>query len=201
MIRSSGSPPANRKTKPPACDACKARRVLCHPQPHGLPCPRCAEKGLMCVTRGFFRVISFVNSHDQLYDKPRPSRTPASQSAPHPAGHLIEPRFPSGATPRTKQYPLVLQLPRRRPAQFRAILLLGHIHGARKTPIRMWAHPRAAHLAANQSQLSRTRTSITATPCCGIVISKIRSPRRAGSSVSSTLKRGYWHTVPVRCPR
>ncbi|KAJ7240203.1 hypothetical protein C8J57DRAFT_1371764 [Mycena rebaudengoi] len=50
MIRSSGSPPAKRKTKPPACDACKARRVLCHPQPHGLPCPRCAEKGLICKT-------------------------------------------------------------------------------------------------------------------------------------------------------
>ncbi|KAJ7104466.1 hypothetical protein B0H15DRAFT_810166 [Mycena belliarum] len=36
--------------KPPACDACKARRVLCHPQPNGLPCPRCVEKGVICKT-------------------------------------------------------------------------------------------------------------------------------------------------------
>ncbi|KAJ7175805.1 hypothetical protein C8R46DRAFT_69983 [Mycena filopes] len=40
------------KKKPPACDACKARRVLCHPQPPGsnIPCPRCAEKGVICKT-------------------------------------------------------------------------------------------------------------------------------------------------------
>ncbi|KAJ7655807.1 hypothetical protein DFH06DRAFT_1091822 [Mycena polygramma] len=36
--------------KPPACDACKARRVLCHPQPNGAPCPRCVEKKVMCTT-------------------------------------------------------------------------------------------------------------------------------------------------------
>ncbi|KAF7309258.1 Zn(2)-C6 fungal-type domain-containing protein [Mycena indigotica] len=39
-----------RLPKPPACDACKARRVLCHPQPNGAPCPRCAEKGVKCTT-------------------------------------------------------------------------------------------------------------------------------------------------------
>ncbi|KAJ7616598.1 hypothetical protein FB45DRAFT_1034917 [Roridomyces roridus] len=39
-----------KKTKPPACDACKARRVLCHRQPNGLPCPRCVEKGVLCTT-------------------------------------------------------------------------------------------------------------------------------------------------------
>ncbi|KAJ7480651.1 hypothetical protein FB451DRAFT_152126 [Mycena latifolia] len=33
-----------RLKKPPACDPCKARRVLCHPQPNGAPCPRCVEK-------------------------------------------------------------------------------------------------------------------------------------------------------------
>ncbi|KAJ7838275.1 hypothetical protein B0H14DRAFT_1087687 [Mycena olivaceomarginata] len=42
--------PAKRKKKPPACDSCKARRVLCHPQPEGIPCPRCAEKGIICKT-------------------------------------------------------------------------------------------------------------------------------------------------------
>ncbi|KAF5352955.1 hypothetical protein D9758_007924 [Tetrapyrgos nigripes] len=41
-------------TKPykklPACDYCKARRVLCHPQPFGRSCPRCLEKGVHCTT-------------------------------------------------------------------------------------------------------------------------------------------------------
>ncbi|KAF7346251.1 Zn(2)-C6 fungal-type transcriptional factor [Mycena sanguinolenta] len=41
--------PMKRKKKP-ACDACKARRVLCHRQPEGIPCPRCAEKGILCKT-------------------------------------------------------------------------------------------------------------------------------------------------------
>ncbi|KAF7316157.1 Zn(2)-C6 fungal-type domain-containing protein [Mycena indigotica] len=36
--------------KPPACDSCKAKRVLCHPQPDGQPCPRCVEKQILCKT-------------------------------------------------------------------------------------------------------------------------------------------------------
>ncbi|KAJ7473382.1 hypothetical protein FB451DRAFT_1558619 [Mycena latifolia] len=36
--------------KPPACDACKVRRVLCHSQPNGASCPRCAEKDIKCTT-------------------------------------------------------------------------------------------------------------------------------------------------------
>ncbi|KAJ6595591.1 hypothetical protein DFH09DRAFT_1135056 [Mycena vulgaris] len=47
-MRSSRGKKSNKK--PPACDACKARRVLCHPQPNDLPCPRCAEKGVVCIT-------------------------------------------------------------------------------------------------------------------------------------------------------
>ncbi|KAF5336748.1 hypothetical protein D9758_016267 [Tetrapyrgos nigripes] len=39
-----------RFKKPPACDYCKARRVLCHPQPEGRSCPRCLEKGVKCTT-------------------------------------------------------------------------------------------------------------------------------------------------------
>ncbi|KAF7348581.1 Zn(2)-C6 fungal-type domain-containing protein [Mycena venus] len=39
-----------RPKKPPACDSCKARRVLCHPQPGGAPCPRCVEKEIVCTT-------------------------------------------------------------------------------------------------------------------------------------------------------
>ncbi|KAJ7730153.1 hypothetical protein B0H16DRAFT_1585575 [Mycena metata] len=39
-----------RVPKPPACDTCKAKRVICFPQPNGLPCPRCAEKNTICLT-------------------------------------------------------------------------------------------------------------------------------------------------------
>ncbi|KAJ6452235.1 hypothetical protein C8R45DRAFT_1040969 [Mycena sanguinolenta] len=41
---------SEKPKKPPACDACKARRVLCHPQPNGAPCPRCVEKNQTCTT-------------------------------------------------------------------------------------------------------------------------------------------------------
>ncbi|KAF7290679.1 Zn(2)-C6 fungal-type domain-containing protein [Mycena indigotica] len=36
-----------RVKKPPACDRCKARRVLCHPE---RPCPRCEQRNEICVT-------------------------------------------------------------------------------------------------------------------------------------------------------
>ncbi|KAJ7074520.1 hypothetical protein C8F01DRAFT_1100739 [Mycena amicta] len=39
-----------KNKKPPACDACKARRVLCHSQLNGEPCPRCIEKNIICTT-------------------------------------------------------------------------------------------------------------------------------------------------------
>ncbi|KAJ7058538.1 hypothetical protein C8F01DRAFT_1148495 [Mycena amicta] len=39
-----------RPRKLPACDVCKARRVLCHPQLNGAPCPRCIEKNAICTT-------------------------------------------------------------------------------------------------------------------------------------------------------
>ncbi|KAL1678164.1 hypothetical protein EV122DRAFT_212497 [Schizophyllum commune] len=39
-----------KRKKPPACDYCKARRVICHPQPDGKSCPRCIEKGVDCTT-------------------------------------------------------------------------------------------------------------------------------------------------------
>ncbi|POY76197.1 hypothetical protein BMF94_0717 [Rhodotorula taiwanensis] len=38
----------SKPKKPPACDRCKAKRVLCHPNPNG--CPRCVEKGVLCTT-------------------------------------------------------------------------------------------------------------------------------------------------------
>ncbi|KAF7290675.1 Zn(2)-C6 fungal-type domain-containing protein [Mycena indigotica] len=42
--------PQKPPKKPPACDTCKARRVLCHPRLDGGPCPRCAEKNEICTT-------------------------------------------------------------------------------------------------------------------------------------------------------
>ncbi|KAL1729474.1 hypothetical protein EV714DRAFT_212940 [Schizophyllum commune] len=39
-----------KKRKKSACDYCKSKRVICHPQPDGKPCPRCAEKGVECTT-------------------------------------------------------------------------------------------------------------------------------------------------------
>ncbi|KAJ7703902.1 hypothetical protein B0H17DRAFT_1040129 [Mycena rosella] len=57
MPNTRGSPNPNippeeglKKKKPPACDSCKARRVLCHPTTDGTPCPRCIEKGTKCTT-------------------------------------------------------------------------------------------------------------------------------------------------------
>ncbi|GAA5880285.1 hypothetical protein JCM3774_002480 [Rhodotorula dairenensis] len=43
-----GQDTLQKRKKPPACDRCKAKRVLCHPNPQG--CPRCREKGLECTT-------------------------------------------------------------------------------------------------------------------------------------------------------
>ncbi|KAJ6450772.1 hypothetical protein C8R45DRAFT_1042752 [Mycena sanguinolenta] len=39
-----------RPKKPPACDSCKAKRVLCHPTIDGSPCPRCFDDGTKCTT-------------------------------------------------------------------------------------------------------------------------------------------------------
>ncbi|KAF8209188.1 hypothetical protein K438DRAFT_259439 [Mycena galopus ATCC 62051] len=47
--------PQKRLKKPPACDSCKARRVLCHPQPNNSPCPRCVEKKILCTTTPVIR--------------------------------------------------------------------------------------------------------------------------------------------------
>ncbi|KAL1742833.1 hypothetical protein HDZ31DRAFT_42390 [Schizophyllum fasciatum] len=39
-----------RKRKKRACDYCRLKRVICHPQPNGKSCPRCEEKGIRCTT-------------------------------------------------------------------------------------------------------------------------------------------------------
>ncbi|KAJ6458957.1 hypothetical protein C8R47DRAFT_144069 [Mycena vitilis] len=43
-------PTDKRPRKLSACNPCKARRVLCHPQPGGSPCPRCVGKNTICTT-------------------------------------------------------------------------------------------------------------------------------------------------------
>ncbi|KAJ7493656.1 hypothetical protein FB451DRAFT_447261 [Mycena latifolia] len=50
MTRSPPPEEGVKKKKPPACDSCKARRVLCHPTTDGTACPRCIEKGTKCTT-------------------------------------------------------------------------------------------------------------------------------------------------------
>ncbi|KAJ7115424.1 hypothetical protein C8R44DRAFT_794631 [Mycena epipterygia] len=59
-----------RLKKPPACDSCKARRVLCHPQPNGAPCPRCVEKEIICTTTAVPR------------GRPRKNPAPATSTSP-----------------------------------------------------------------------------------------------------------------------
>ncbi|ORY46226.1 hypothetical protein BCR35DRAFT_311039 [Leucosporidium creatinivorum] len=39
-----------KQKKPPACDRCKAKRVVCYPELLGGSCPRCVENGAECTT-------------------------------------------------------------------------------------------------------------------------------------------------------
>ncbi|TRM67437.1 hypothetical protein BD626DRAFT_478787 [Schizophyllum amplum] len=50
MESHSPEPASDGKKKKTACDYCKAKRVICHPQTDGKPCPRCVEKGVECTT-------------------------------------------------------------------------------------------------------------------------------------------------------
>ncbi|GAA5949286.1 hypothetical protein JCM3765_003360 [Sporobolomyces pararoseus] len=67
--------PANRTKKPPSCDHCKQKRVLCHPNPAG--CPRCVEKGIECTTTPVVRR--------------KPARRPKGESS-------VDPGTPSAST-------------------------------------------------------------------------------------------------------
>ncbi|KAL1725145.1 phosphoribosylglycinamide synthetase [Schizophyllum commune] len=42
--------PTTQNKRKRACDYCKLKRVICHPQPDGRSCPRCLEKGINCNT-------------------------------------------------------------------------------------------------------------------------------------------------------
>ncbi|KAL1746550.1 hypothetical protein HDZ31DRAFT_33918 [Schizophyllum fasciatum] len=69
-----------KRKKPPACDYCKGRRVICHPQPNGKPCPRCVEKGVVCTTTPVVRRKSkrHVEDGDDLATPATPSTSTAS---------------------------------------------------------------------------------------------------------------------------
>ncbi|KAJ7243925.1 hypothetical protein B0H12DRAFT_1130107 [Mycena haematopus] len=77
---------SEKPKKPPACDACKARRVLCHPQPHGAPCPRCVEKNQKCTTtpvpRGRPRKNPLPSCSALSPSQPRRARTRPSTPLP-----------------------------------------------------------------------------------------------------------------------
>ncbi|KAJ7493654.1 hypothetical protein FB451DRAFT_1360426 [Mycena latifolia] len=68
-----------KKKKPPACDSCKSRRVLCHPTTDGTACPRCIEKGTKCTTTPVARGRP-PKKHLGL----APSATPSSTSESEP---------------------------------------------------------------------------------------------------------------------
>ncbi|KAI4519067.1 hypothetical protein K525DRAFT_206990 [Schizophyllum commune Loenen D] len=48
MLTTSSDNAATKRKR--ACDYCKLKRVICHPQPDGRSCPRCQEKGINCTT-------------------------------------------------------------------------------------------------------------------------------------------------------
>ncbi|KAL1748675.1 hypothetical protein HDZ31DRAFT_29208 [Schizophyllum fasciatum] len=70
-----------KRKKPPACDYCKGRRVICHPQPNGKPCPRCVEKEIKCTTTPVVRRKPTKRPIAQAAVDPTPSAAPATSSA------------------------------------------------------------------------------------------------------------------------
>ncbi|KAJ6578628.1 hypothetical protein DFH09DRAFT_1030488 [Mycena vulgaris] len=97
----------SKKKKPPACDLCKARRVLCHPTTDGTSCPRCIEKGVKCtttpVTRGrppkkYLGMCSPVTPPSVSESEPPPSDSQSSAGSQHDPITMLTPqestRFP-----------------------------------------------------------------------------------------------------------
>ncbi|GAA6055207.1 hypothetical protein JCM3770_000713 [Rhodotorula araucariae] len=97
--------PVKRK-KPPACDRCKAKRVLCHPDAGG--CPRCIEKGFECTTTPVVRRKPTRKSRDSTETLPSTNTTarllPVSFPAPSPIASTSQiPYIPSGLVQSTSQ--------------------------------------------------------------------------------------------------
>ncbi|KAJ7634958.1 hypothetical protein FB45DRAFT_910354 [Roridomyces roridus] len=81
--------PTSKKPRPPACDACKARKVLCHRQPNGLPCPRCVEKGILCKTTYVPRGRPRKNPPSDLHQPVIETTSPIICDAPEPGGSNV----------------------------------------------------------------------------------------------------------------
>ncbi|KAJ6595581.1 hypothetical protein DFH09DRAFT_1135036 [Mycena vulgaris] len=84
------SPGRMSNKKPPAGDVCKERRVLCHPQPNGLPCPRCVEKGVVWTT-------TYVPP-GRPRKHPRPSKEPGVKASPDNSLVALRPRHELAAS-------------------------------------------------------------------------------------------------------
>ncbi|KAJ7616059.1 hypothetical protein FB45DRAFT_1008227 [Roridomyces roridus] len=111
----------SKSKKPPACDSCKARRVLCHPQLNGAPCPRCVEKGIICATtnpapRGRPRknplptTSSYAVSLSSTPSDSAPSPS-AANSCPELTPRFIEHCFDCFASLPQNQHPLLTIVP------------------------------------------------------------------------------------------
>ncbi|KAI5834717.1 hypothetical protein K523DRAFT_229949, partial [Schizophyllum commune Tattone D] len=62
-----------------ACDYCKLKRVICHPQPDGKPCPRCLEKGIQCTTTILPRKFRGSAKKPAKSEAPESSRKPTDE--------------------------------------------------------------------------------------------------------------------------
>ncbi|KAF7297549.1 Zn(2)-C6 fungal-type domain-containing protein [Mycena kentingensis (nom. inval.)] len=72
-----------------ACDSCKAKRVLCHPQPDGSPCPRCADKQILCKTTYVPRGRPKKNPQTSLESTTRAGSLNSSSDASTAARNLL----------------------------------------------------------------------------------------------------------------
>ncbi|GAA6012319.1 hypothetical protein JCM11491_007091 [Sporobolomyces phaffii] len=101
-----GSGVGKKRKKLPACDACKLRRVLCKPQPIGISCPRCKDKGIVCTTTPTVRKKAVGRSGKRI-EEARAMFGTADPSAPDLMGasntpwiqpRLQQPQGPAGAS-------------------------------------------------------------------------------------------------------
>ncbi|BGP10364.1 hypothetical protein OF846_004388 [Rhodotorula toruloides] len=87
---------AKKPKKPPACDRCKAKRVLCHPNPAG--CPRCVEKGIECTTTPVVRRKPQRKPKNSLVSADSNEETSPTAAPSAPAPDAVLPIPPTSAT-------------------------------------------------------------------------------------------------------
>ncbi|GAA6015813.1 hypothetical protein JCM10207_008805 [Rhodosporidiobolus poonsookiae] len=90
---------AGKKKKPPACDRCKTKRVLCHPSAQG--CPRCHEKGVPCTTTPVVRRKPQKKKDNlaELVSAAPPLVATPLDSLPFPPAVLAPPSAPTPSPP------------------------------------------------------------------------------------------------------